>query len=814
MAGAKGGTLRWLCPLLAFALVLGLSIPSSVLGASPRPGTLDRSFGHGGKIFAKAPPAIADSGFGAAELQADGRLVVELSREAPFKEEGVREIERRLPNGELDPSFGKDGRVRVGPGKGLAVRPDGSILVATASCGSKRGSFVLLDQSGNRATGFGRDACGPQIPFSTKYIAVAPGGAIYVAGSAAICPCGTKGVPRSEPAVARMLPEGTLDPSFGKGGVVHLAADLKIPPESLESRDADGIEPTADGGAVVAAGDLLVRLGPTGALAPGFGEGGQVQLGAFSEALTQLPDGKLVIVAAASEYFFQKPAQMVIARFLPDGTRDPSFGDAGKLEPPQLSEAGVVALAPAPGEAVLIAGQISPGKECTDSCHPTIFVGRVGANGQLDPSYGSQGLVELPRPQIPESGLGTGISALAVAADGRAIVVGDEYSTAAFAFAVTPTGTLDGGFGEAGALVERYFKPPILEPSGIVLGPRGQITVGVEGEAAETGYGGFLIAFRNDGRQSKGTDGGVSPTPARGKIVPNRGGFVSMWEQGEVRSELVAVGRDGRARAGYGDEGIVVLPESFEPREIEPGPAGGVIVLGSVDEGRTMAIYRVGSKGRPVRSFGHRGLVEIGFGHDGATAFAATRAGGALLVTGWVGGHTGAAKLLPDGRLDHRFGHHGLVRGLLGKGDYGTQIASFSGGVVIGATAEIGAPEFAGLVRLDRRGRVVHGFGHNGTVHPKVGGRLLGLFTHRGRIIVVDDNEYAPHNSGGVWLRAYRSNGSPDRGYGRRGLATGGVGQPRYFHPVTAAMQPDGKVVVAGAAWNGELSQVELMRFR
>jgi hypothetical protein len=39
-------------------------------------------------------------------------------------------------------------------------------------------------------------------------------------------------------------------------------------------------------------------------------------------------------------------------------------------------------------------------------------------------------------------------------------------------------------------------------------------------------------------------------------------------------------------------------------------------------------------------------------------------------------------------------------------------------------------------------------------------------------------------------------------------------GQRRFFHPVTAAMQPDGKVVVAGAAWNGEMSQVELMRFR
>lgn len=395
-----------------------------------------------------------------------------------------------------------------------------------------------------------------------------------------------------------------------------------------------------------------------------------------------------------------------------------------------------------------------------------------------------------------------------------AIVAGGEYSTAAFAFAVTPAGALDHDFGESGALVERYAKPPNLEPSGIVLGPKGQITVAVEGEAAESGYGGHLIAFRRNGRQSQGASGGVTPTAARGEIVPVRGGFVSKWEQSEVKSELVAVGRNGRALGGYGDKGVVELPKSFEPRAIESGPAGGVIILGSVDEGRKMAIYRVGPKGRPVRSFGHRGLVKLGFGVDGATAFAAASAGGGLVVTGWVGGHTGAAKLLPSGRLDRRFGHGGLVRGLLGKGDYGTQIASLAGGVVIGATAEIGAPQFSGLVRLDRRGHVVYGFGHRGTVHPRVNGRLLGLFTFRGRIVVVNDNEYTRHNLGGVELRAYRSNGSPDLSYGHRGLATGGIGQRRYFHPVAAVLQPDGKIVVAGAAWNGELSQVELMRFR
>lgn len=218
MTGVKRGALRRFCAASALSLSLGASTLSAALSASPHPGTLDRSFGHGGKVFAKAPHGIANSEFGSAELQGDGDLVVELSREVPEKEERLREIERRLPGGELDPSFGKDGRVQVGPGKGLAVRPDGSILVATDSCGRQHGSFVLLDWSGSRAAGFGTEGCGPRIGFSTPYIAVAPGGAIYVAGSATHCPCDLKdGVSHLEPAVARLLPDGTPGPKLRQG---------------------------------------------------------------------------------------------------------------------------------------------------------------------------------------------------------------------------------------------------------------------------------------------------------------------------------------------------------------------------------------------------------------------------------------------------------------------------------------------------------------------------------------------------------------------------------------------------------------------
>jgi uncharacterized delta-60 repeat protein len=797
-----------LASLAAFATLL-VAAPVGAAGHG-RPGTLDPGFGHGGKVFGMAPKAVAHSEFGAAELEDDGDLVVEVQREAVEKEEGIREIERRLPDGSLDPSFGKDGRVRVGPGSGLVVRPDGSILVSVDSCGAKKGSLLLLDASGNPVTDFGEGGCGPRLGFEAGYMDVAYGGAIFIGGTAIVCPCGAKSPPRYEPVVAKLQPNGAPDPAFGKNGAVHMRADLALEPEELESRGINGIAATADGGVVVASGKILIDIGPDGALSIGFGTSGTAEVGAFSTALTALPGGKLVVAASMKTYFFEPATAMVISRFLPNGTLDPTFGSNGRFQPPLPEETEASALAPAPGEGVLVAGETGPGKDCRGVCRATMFLIRIDADGRYDSSYGNQGILDLPRPPSAPYQRSPGISALAVSAAGAAIAIGGESSIHAYAIAATPTGALNGGFGEGGTLLERHFAPPDLEPSGLALRTRGEITVAVEGTSGGEEYGGFLQGFRADGRQTRGASGrGVSPAAAGGEIVPVPGGMVSMRDRPRL---LFAVEKRGNPLRSYGEKGSVKLPKGFRATALVSGVRGCVLVLGA-REG-SMAVFELGPKGRPVPGFGHHGLAEVRFG-DGAGAEAATVASnGAIVLTGSVGAWTGAAKLLSNGRLDRRFGHAGRVRHLLSPETYGSSIASLSGGVVIGSTTTSGPYELAGLVRLDARGHLVDTFGRKGAVRPKAEGRLLGVFTRRSHITVVTDNEFAPHSSGGVELRAYRPGGSRDLSFGKRGFATGGVGQNRFFHPVAAVQQPDGRIIVAGAAWNGELSQVELLRFR
>ncbi len=795
--------------LAALAALLAAA-PAGAAGHG-QAGMLDPSFGHGGKVFGMAPKAVAHSEFGAAELEGNGGLVVELQREVVEREGDIREIERRLPDGSLDPSFGKAGRVRVGPGRGLAVRPDGSILVVSPnSCGSKKGSLRLLDASGNPVSDFGEDGCGPRLGFGIGYLDVASSGAIFVGGAAVLDPGGTKSIPRFEPVVAKLQPNGALDPSFGRNGVVRLQADLAVEPEVLESRTIDGIAPTADGGVVVASGRILIGLGSNGALSSGFGTGGTAEVGALSTALAALPSGKLVVAASVKTYSFQPATAMVVSRFLPNGTLDPTFGSAGKFQLPLPEETEARILAPAPGEGVLMAGETGPGRECRGTCHSTPFLTRIDANGQYDPSYGNQGILNLPRPPMEEYQRSPGISALAVSAAGAAIVTGGESANHAYAIAVTPAGALDGGFGEGGMLLDRRFAPPSLEPSGLALGPKGEITVAAEGASGGAEYGGYLQRFRADGRrQARGTSGrGVSPTAARGEIASVRGGVLSMWSDPPLR----AAEKRGNPLRSYGKKGLVELPTGFSASAIVPGVGGRILIVGA--KGGAMAVYQLGARGRPVPGFGHRGVAKVSFGQS-ARAYAATvTSGGAIIVTGFVGGWTGAAKLLPSGRLDRRFGRGGRVRRLLSHGTYGSSITSLAGGAVIGSTTTSGPYKLAGLVRLDARGRPVRTFGRQGAVRPRAEGRLLGVFTQRDRITVVTDNEFVSHSPGGVELRAYRPNGSRDPSFGKRGLAAGGVAQNRFFDPVAAAQQPDGKIIVAGAAWNGESGQVELMRFR
>src|SRR5688572_25162703 len=135
---------------------------------------------------------------------------------------------------------------------------------------------------------------------------------------------------------------GDLDPTFGSGGVVLTDAPA---PYCCEAANAVAIQPD---GKIVIAGSLfdasntqaadndfaLARYTPDGVLDPTFGVGGLVTtkfVPNSSDAIRAVAiqsDGRIV---AAGNSQLGGSEQFALARYLPDGTLDPSFGTGGKM---------------------------------------------------------------------------------------------------------------------------------------------------------------------------------------------------------------------------------------------------------------------------------------------------------------------------------------------------------------------------------------------------------------------------------------------------------------------------------------------------
>jgi uncharacterized delta-60 repeat protein len=135
--------------------------------------------------------------------------------------------------------------------------------------------------------------------------------------------------------LARYNPDGTLDPSFGTGGMVTTDIASNINEARALVQQADGKLVLA-GFAVGPAGSFdfaLARYNPDGTLDPSFGTGGTVTTDFangddFARALVVQANGKLVAAGPATTATGQ---DFALARYNPDGTLDPNFGTGGTV---------------------------------------------------------------------------------------------------------------------------------------------------------------------------------------------------------------------------------------------------------------------------------------------------------------------------------------------------------------------------------------------------------------------------------------------------------------------------------------------------
>lgn len=373
-------------------------------------GSLDRSFGSGGKVT--TPPG-SWPGARAVALQSDGTIVVAGTSTRGFG------LARYTAAGSLDKTFGTGGKVATAfsslatQAAALAIQADGKIVAAGPFQNGDRAGFALArySEDGSRDPTFGvlgrvttTVGGGGELAVATQPVAVAiqPDGKIVVVGQSCGGPCVF--------ALARYNADGSLDPSFGNGGVVKTAVSPYGAGATAVALQLDGKIVTAGWAAFVGTSRgssfALARYLPDGSLDPSFGSGGIAktafidvstcdECGDTASAVALQPDGKIV----AAGQTCQGPCAFALARYDPDGSPDTGFGSSGMvttsfgLPVPQTENGGDYADAVAiqPDDKIVAAGYSNFGSSGPD--YFKFALARYKPDGSLDAGFGKTGRV-------------------------------------------------------------------------------------------------------------------------------------------------------------------------------------------------------------------------------------------------------------------------------------------------------------------------------------------------------------------------------------------------------------------------------------
>ncbi|HEY6942148.1 hypothetical protein [Dokdonella sp.] len=267
--------------------------------------------------------------------------------------------------------------------------------------------------------------------------------------------------------VGRAFRDGTPDADFG--GLGHGRVTLPACGASRNVRLADD----GSGGAVVWAGSCLVRLDADGHVVAGFADGATMPPAGFSAAgLARDAQGRYVLAGDASA------TEIRVHRYAADGADDDTFGTLGSTVVVVPSTNGVADLN---ALAVRADGRIVVGGDRGNTHGPNMILVQLNEDGTPDPSWDSDGIVDLEPPPGYDRLYAT---ALAIDGDGSLVVSGmssDGGVSCCLMLARFDTaGQLVPAFG---LRIFRLSTQPSLFPffeqrDGLVLLPNGRIVMG------------------------------------------------------------------------------------------------------------------------------------------------------------------------------------------------------------------------------------------------------------------------------------------------------------------------------------------------
>ncbi|MDB5323125.1 MAG: hypothetical protein JWN40_4756 [Phycisphaerales bacterium] len=652
--------------------------------------------------------------------------------------------------------------------------------------------------------------------------AVAPqaDGKVVVAGR-------TNGAVEYGMAIARYNADGSLDGSFGQGGkvLVKFAGPAHVA----------GVAVQADGKIVVAGGAnldfVLLRLNADGTLDHSFGANGQVETDFAGQtdnpyALALRPDGRILV----GGYTFNPGADVDFAllQYKPDGSLDGSFGVGGKAVLTASRKRDEIRDISLQADGRIIVG---------GSTGNLWAVARLTADGKFDATFGKGGVaaIDLPGP----------LGAVVAMNDGGVLAGGNgkgQFAAARF----TAAGKLDAAFG-AGGITKVDFGFESESVSDLVIQKGGKIVlVGSVGEtdvnrpdrpmdfalARLNADGGLDRSFGRRGRTTLSFNPGADVASgaalvSRGKVEVV-GGHNVLSSPAGIDFQVARFTVDGQIDGSFATAGK--LTTDFTSPSRTPAVAvatlafGDQLVLSSHGDGNSerFALSRYRADGQLDTDFADQGTAYLSFGglFNHPTSMA-VRTDGTIAVAGYAYGgqftNTVAvlALLNADGTPRAGFGTNGQAIYTQTDNQFAANAVAFQGNKVLLAGGTQGA-FVAARYRAD--GTLDPAFGVGGVVRTEFTPNSfgLGLTTQANDIAVQDDGKFVlagvdgkstdfDISPGNVFAIArYMPDGQLDTSFGTGGRVTLSAGAQKNNDAATSvAIQPDGRIVVAGQSRDG-----------
>jgi uncharacterized delta-60 repeat protein len=564
---------------------------------------------------------------------------------------------------------------------------------------------------------------------------------------------------------------------------------------------------------------LLVKINPSDAVnkGPGWTVLGKEMIGGVeftvytqAGATLKVNDGRV----------FTPPARIA-------GGLDAAFGGDGMVTTPvsTTNDYGS-SLTLQPDGKVIVGGTVGNGD------FYDFALARYNADGSLDPTFGFEGKVTTSiRPSLD---LGYSV---ALQADGKILVAGYslDVNTSNFDLAVVryhANGVLDSSWGGDG-IVLAPISGNGLSGTSVVVQADGKVIAG----STTFGIGGsdfVLVRYLADGSLDTSFDGD-------GKVITSisnsndLGNAVALQDDGKIllagqswngSNYDFSVARylaNGALDTSFDGDGTLMteLGGAEECRAIAVQPDGKIVVAGATSNagGYDMAVVRYLGNGALDTSFDGDGSVITTLGGNFDQSFGiAVQADGKLVVAGntSIGSSTRMAlvRYQANGALDSSWGGDGSVV-IAGAASVAASVAIRADGKIVAAGySENGSDYDFALLCYEPSGAPDTSFGGPGTVETEIGAGLdhatsLALQPD-GKIVVAGSGSNATGSD--FAMVRYHADGALDSSFDGDGKAVTDLG-PFFEGAAAVALQADGKIVLAGAVDSGGNTVFGLVRY-